>query len=79
MIHEARNEGQEAPRGLYPVSVITLILARIARGESLFAITAEPAMPSRQSWAKWCADDRELAGKYLRAQQAGLEARFHSI
>jgi hypothetical protein len=72
----AMNDG-EAPRGLYPTSVIILILDRVARGESLFKITSEPGMPSRQSWAVWCAADGELAEKYLRAQQRGLEARFN--
>jgi hypothetical protein len=68
----------EAPRMLYPTSTIVIILSRVARGESLFSITQEPGMPSRQSWARWCAADDELAQKYLRAQQQGLEARFHA-
>jgi hypothetical protein len=64
-------ERQMAGRRFYPASVVTIILERLTKGESITSITADPSLPCRTSWFLWCGQDHDLQARY----EAALAAR----
>lgn len=49
------------------------ILTRLAQGESLRRVCADPDMPNRSSVLKWLNEDDEFSSRYARACEARTE------
>jgi hypothetical protein len=65
-----------APRRLYPDSVIQEILRRVSLGESVSKICDGTGFPHRAVWHQWVAQDGQLCDEYLAAIKLGLSARY---
>lgn len=52
---------------------IDMVLARIATGEMLSPILAEPGMPHFTTFYDWCARDADLSLAYARARATGYD------
>lgn len=58
------------PRSFYPAVTVDVILERVAQGEPLAHICAEPHMPSRRTVYDWFAD-AEFFARYQQARTEG--------
>lgn len=65
------------PRGrpsLYSEKLVSKIMARISRGESVCSITKDKDMPGHQTFWLWMGRYPEFAEKYTRAREQACEA-----
>lgn len=67
-------EDRATPRSFYPAVVVEVIFERLAQGEPLSVICADPAMPSRRSVYDWFSNP-EFFARYQTAVQAGVRVR----
>lgn len=59
----------------YSEAIATVVLARLARGETLRAICRDDDMPPESTVREWALDDREgFAARYARARHLGAYA-----
>jgi hypothetical protein len=72
MIPSAPEPRPARPR-LYSDELADLVCDRIADGESLVAICAEPAMPSLRTILRWAEENELFAAEYARARDAQAE------
>lgn len=61
--------------GRFDPKVAVTICERIAEGETLSAICAQPGMPSRSAFRQWVLKDKELRSAY----EAARELQAHSL
>lgn len=59
----------------YSREVVDTICERLAKGEGLRAICADPAMPSRRVVQGWLKEHPEITEQYAQAMKAGAERR----
>ena len=66
--------GRSGRRSLYTPQLADEICERLAKGESLNAISNDPRMPPRTTVIEWVENNREgFADRYTRARQRGYE------
>lgn len=59
--------------------IVSAICERLALGESLRSICADPLLPSQPTVFKWLANSPEFALRYARAREAQADAIFDEI
>ena len=57
----------------YTEEVASVILDRLANGESLLKICADPDLPCRQTVIKWATENEAFFDKYTRARACGVD------
>lgn len=62
------------PRAFYPAVVVDVIFERLAQGEPLLSICADPTMPSRRRVYDWLGNPG-IKARYQTAVQQGALAR----
>jgi hypothetical protein len=60
----------------WPPVTIDIILSEIASGKSLVSVLeSNPSYPSRATWNRAVADDKEFSKRYVAAVQLGVAKR----
>src|SRR5262245_33616684 len=68
-----------APRMVYSEAIALEICARIADGDSLRTISADPAMPCKRTILTWQRANEEFAAALEEARQHRADARIEEI
>lgn len=66
------------PHG-YSEEIVSVILERIAEGESLNKICKDDAMPSKSTVFKWLTEIDGFSDRYVRAREAQADVLFDEI
>jgi hypothetical protein len=72
-MHGQFEPGNSGRQSAYSDDIATLVLDRVAMGESIRTICADPAMPAPSTIFKWLVTFQPFSEQYARAREACIE------